>query len=135
MPLLTIADPPSRSTRRWFGLSLAMLMLLVGYAVCARQPYVLAAAAACSLGLVVVYYGLPNSQLPVIRTWCWVTRPVAWLAGHLLLGVVFYGVLLPLALCLRLGGHDPLTLRNDSRRTGWVERPPRRPLADYFKQF
>lgn len=135
MPLLNTSDAPSLSTRRWFGLSLALLLLLLGYTLRGWHPYLLGTAAACSLSLAIVYYSLPGSQLAVIQAWHWGTRPVAWVVGHVLLGVVFFGVLLPLALCLRACGHDPLALRIQSRDTGWVERRPRRPPDDYFKQF
>ncbi len=135
MPFLNTSDTPGPSTRRWFGLSLALLLLLLGYALRKWHPYLLGTAAACSLTLAIVYYTLSTSQPAVIRTWYWVTRPLAWTVGHVLLMLVYYGVLLPLALGLRAIGHDPLALRTKSRQTGWVERRRRPSPDDYFKQF
>ncbi len=135
MSLLSMSEGPTPSTRRWFGMSLGLLFLLLGYAFRASHPAVLATVAACSMLLTAVYYAFPATQLTIIRTWQVATYPIAWIMGHALLLAVFYIVLLPLALVLRARGHDPLALRRRARKTGWIDRRRDKPAGSYFKQY
>ena len=65
-----------------------------------------------------------------------VTYPLGWVVSHLVLGLIFYGVVLPIGLALRLCGHDPLQRKLDpSAKSYWV---PHKPPADsrrYFRQW
>jgi len=52
--------------------------------------------------------------------------PIASLVGPLLIGVVFFCVLTPLAIVMRLAGGDPLRLRRDRAAPSyWIARPAR----------
>ena len=135
MPLLHMTAEPSARTRRWFGLSLSLLIGLVGYLLQPTHAAVLWSFAACGAALAVVYYTFPKTQLPVIRTWQWLTAPIAWSMGHALLLSVYWCILLPLAIVLRLRRHDPLALRKVDRTSNWVDRAPQRTSSRYFKQY
>lgn len=135
MPLLDAAAEPTPSTRRWFGLSLALLLGVLGYLFRDAHPAVFWWCATCGLLLAAVYYMLPSTQLPVIRAWFWLTYPLAWVVGHALLLVVYLGVLLPLAVVLRWRRHDPLALRQAEPSSGWIDRKKRGRSDHYFKQY
>jgi hypothetical protein len=64
------------------------------------------------------------------------TYPIGWVVSHVLMGVVFYGVLTPVGLFFRLIGRDPLHRRFDRQAASyWV--PHRRVdrVERYFRQF
>jgi len=68
--------------------------------------------------------------------WMRAAEPLGFTFSHLVLAAVYYGVLTPIGLVLRLAGRDPLRRRFDRHAaTYWIERPtvsdPTRP----FKQF
>lgn len=136
MPLVDVHATPTRSMRRWFGASLGLLLLIVSFA-CWKFSTVAGAALMIVGALIaVVYYAVPAAQLPIIRAWQMLTFPVSWLLGHLLLGGIYFGILLPIAITLRtFKGHDPLGLRSDVRESFWIEPNVRRKTEDYFRQF
>ncbi|HUP42184.1 MAG TPA: SxtJ family membrane protein [Thermoanaerobaculia bacterium] len=63
------------------------------------------------------------------------TFGIGWTLSYLVLGIVYYLVLTPVGLLLRLAGHDPLErAREEGRPSYWVERQPARELGRYFRQ-
>ncbi len=135
MPLVDLQAPPSEATRRWFGLSLCIVLLflalLLGNLGDALTIVLLVAA-----GLVLAaYYGRPGWQLPIIRGWQIMTFPIAWIVGQFLLSLIFFGVVLPIGLLLRLFRYDPLRLRKTGQTNHWQDRPPAPTSDRYFQQF
>lgn len=62
--------------------------------------------------------------------------PIGWLVSTLVLVALYYGVLTPIGLLLRLRGHDPMQRTPATRAdTYWQPRPPRRPAVRYFRQY
>jgi len=61
--------------------------------------------------------------------------PVGWVMSHVLLAVVYFGIITPVGLILRAGGHDPLRLRKVESSTFWINRPEARSPSDYFRQY
>ncbi|MDI1319872.1 MAG: SxtJ family membrane protein [bacterium] len=63
------------------------------------------------------------------------TYPIGWVVSTIVLGVIYYAVLTPIGLILRVCGHDPLQRRADRRAVSyWHKRPGPRPPASYFRQ-
>ena len=68
--------------------------------------------------------------------WICAAFPIGWTISHLLLGVIFYGVITPIGLIMRLFGHDPMHRHFDpSVDTYWIERVPTEDQSHYFRQF
>lgn len=66
----------------------------------------------------------------------YLTWPLGWVISHLLLGGVYYLVLTPIGLILKMTGRDPMNRQLErSASTYWVEHPRVEPPARYFKQF
>jgi hypothetical protein len=61
--------------------------------------------------------------------------PIGWLMTQLVLALMFYCVLTPVALIFRWRGRDALQLRKRERLTCWVERNEPTPPEKYLKQF
>jgi hypothetical protein len=62
--------------------------------------------------------------------------PIGWVVSHLLMTVLYFLVLTPIALLMRLFGHDPLHRRLDRQATTyWVGHDPGERADRYFRQF
>jgi hypothetical protein len=73
---------------------------------------------------------------PVYIGWMVIAWPIAWIVSLATLAVVFYAVLTPVGLVLRLCGWDPLARRLDPQRdTYWEAKPPAPGPARYLRQF
>jgi len=83
----------------WIGLPLFVLGLIAPR--CLRQPY---------------------------RAWMALGHGLGWINGHLILGLVYVLVLLPIALVMRLLGHDPLRRRWDPKASSYREVRPSKPI-------
>jgi hypothetical protein len=128
---------PSRSDLLRFGVSLSALLAAAGGLVLWRTgswpvaAVLWAAAAAFAAG----YFLLPALRRPLYGAWETLTAPIGWTLSYLVLGIVYYLVLTPVGLLLRLAGRDPLErAREEGRPSYWVERQPTRELGRYFRQ-
>lgn len=78
----------------------------------------------------------PRVVRPVFVTWMVLAFPVGWVVSWLLLGLVFFGVVTPVALVLRVLGHDPLALNRDRAvATYWSLKPPVVDVRRYFRRY
>ncbi len=135
MSLLDLNSAPSSSMKRWFGLSLSSLFLILAYVVRHSASVVAMVLAIVGVLVGVIYYCVPSAPLRVIRAWQYVTYPIAWTISHLLLGTVFFGIVMPTGIVLRLLGYDPLRLRKRDSDSNWIPRREDSDTSRYFKQF
>jgi hypothetical protein len=61
--------------------------------------------------------------------------PIGWVMTQLVLALMFYCVLTPVAWVFRWRGRDALQLRQRDRATFWAERNEQTPPEKYLKQF
>ncbi len=91
--------------------------------------------AASGLGAIIGLYS-PQAVRPVYVVWMLLTFPIGWVLSHLVLALVYYGVVTPIGLILRICGRDSLQLRqNPTATTYWNERNQPSDPARYFRQF
>lgn len=65
-----------------------------------------------------------------------ITLPIGFVLSHVVIGALFYGVLTPIGLVMRLTGRDPLCRAFDREaKTYWVIRKPTTDAKRYFRQF
>ena len=62
------------------------------------------------------------------------TFPIGWVVSHVLLGIIFYGVVTPIGVILRLTGHDPLQLKIPTTNTLWKTPVGKTDPASYLRQ-
>jgi hypothetical protein len=68
--------------------------------------------------------------------WMVAAAPIGWTISHVVLGAVYYLVLTPIGLILRVAGRDPLQRRFDrTAPTYWIERKREQAPTRPFKQF
>jgi saxitoxin biosynthesis operon SxtJ-like protein len=129
-------DPSPRDLRAFSALWLGFfgfLGYLAGHGGSARAAIVLwvVGASAGLTGLI-----RPSLVRLLYVTWMGVTYPIGFVVSNLLLAMVFYLVITPVGLLMRLGGRDPMTRRFDrSAGSYWEPRAGAVRLARYFRQY
>ena len=73
----------------------------------------------------------PTALVPVFRAWMRMAHAISKVTTPIVLGIVYFLVLVPIGLALRLTGHRPLS--NDRGGTAWIPRP--RGGSDLERQF
>ncbi len=62
--------------------------------------------------------------------------PIGFVVSYVLLGFIFFGILTPVALGLRVVGHDPLQRKIDpAAESYWEPAAPAPPRKRYFRQY
>jgi hypothetical protein len=134
---MRLEKSPSRSELRWFGALVlgvfAVLGALVGWRFDA--PGAGRILLGMGLGFAALYQALPALRVPLWMAWMALFAPVGWLVSHALLAVIYFGLLTPMALVMRLFGRDRLALRaGRGAASSWSEHDPGGDVARYFRQ-
>jgi hypothetical protein len=85
--------------------------------------------------------GVPGLLLPIIMrpiyvVWMALAFPIGWTISHLLLGFIFYLIMTPIGLIVRLTGHDPMARKFEPEAsTYWSEHRTGGDAGSYFRQF
>ena len=114
-------NPSTKQLRQFAGIWFPAFCGLVGYSIGHKTGHwseveigwVLAGLLSVG-GLV-----LPALIRPIFVGLILLTFPIGWVVSHLLLGLIFYGVVTPIGLILRISGHDPLQLKKPSGNSVW----------------
>jgi|SoiMethySBSTD1v2_1073268.scaffolds.fasta_scaffold4063602_1 hypothetical protein len=92
-----------------------------------------------AVGVVVLLAHLLGARAVPLVTWrvlVVVAYPIGLVVFPLILGVVYYGVVTPIALCFRLAGRDSMERRLDPGRASyWRERGAPKPGGSYFQMY
>lgn len=92
------------------------------------------------LATAAVVGGVLGAVAPQLLKWIfvgWIVAvfPIGWTVSHLLLGAIFFLVLTPIGLLLKVMGHDPMNRSFDrAAKTYWTAHE-QAPVARYFRQF
>ncbi|OGX06438.1 MAG: hypothetical protein A3G87_00780 [Omnitrophica bacterium RIFCSPLOWO2_12_FULL_50_11] len=79
---------------------------------------------------------LPFVMGVVYRVAMFVAYGVSWMVVRIVLGILFYLVLSPLSIAMRLAGKDLLDQKMEpARDTYWKKRPPKPPRSQYERLF
>ena len=137
MALLDVNWNPSRRDLRVFAGLQPVFWGLVAWRVWASGSST-AAFILLALGFVLAIVGFVNESLcrRLYVGWMLAVLPLGWIVSHVVMGIVFYLVLTPIGLFMRLLGRSPIPPGFD-REAGsyWVRRPSSPPLDRYFRQF
>lgn len=78
----------------------------------------------------------PGFARAVYVGWMFAAEPIGWTISHAILGIVFYLVITPIGLVVRLLGNDPMCRKLDpSAATYWIPRKPVEDVKRYYRQF
>ncbi len=138
---------PDEKTLRQFGwIALGGFGLL---ALCAWNHWLVfrhlseAARAAVTFGLLglagvsaLFSLAFPKANAPLFVGLSVVAFPIGFVLSYVIMATLFYVVIAPVGLVLRLFGKDPMDRRFLPNATSyWVDARPARAKTDYFKQF
>lgn len=77
---------------------------------------------------------LPQVIRPVFVGLILLTFPLGWVISHVLLATIFYLLVTPIGLILRLTGHDPLQLKSPRANSLWKTPIGKTDPASYLRQ-
>jgi ABC-type uncharacterized transport system permease subunit len=137
MALIEINKKPSRRDLILFGLMFFVFTAAVGAELYFRRGAHDAGGIAWIAGAAItaLYFAVPPVRRRIYLGWIYVTFPIGFVVSHVILAAVFYLVVTPIGLLMRLVGNDPMRRRFDrAAATYWVEHDPHRNPARYFRQ-
>lgn len=89
-----------------------------------------------SAGVIVLYYVLPPLRKWIFVGWMAAVFPIGWVISHVLLAVVFYLVVFPIGMLMRMFKYDALSRRFDREKESyWIERERNDDPRKYFRQY
>ncbi len=139
MALIALKTDPSRRDLVLFGCVWAPLFCgVLGVAVWDAGDGNSTAFAMWGVGAVVAFIGAlrPRWIRPLFISGIYLTAPIGWVVTHAILAFLFYGVVTPIGLVLRLTGREPLKRRFEPQSdTYWVAANRDRDVEGYFRQF
>lgn len=98
-----------------------------------------------SIGLVEIVFGsltvltffvavvFPKALLPFNRLWMYIGYFLGRIISPIILGTIFFGLITPMGVIMRLFGRDELRLKLVNRDTHWKKREPIGPEPPSFK--
>ena len=88
-----------------------------------------------ALGAVLAWMWPTGGRLGYIG-WVYAAYPIGWSISHLLLAIIYYLVVMPIGLAMRLVGYDPMRREFDAVATSyWIEHKPVEDVDRYFRQY
>ncbi len=138
MAVIEINRTPTRRDLLVFGLLLPTFFAIIGLLVWRRTAALTPATALWAVGgtLSAIYAVWPASRRTIYVGWMTAVYPIGWTVSHLLLGIVYFVVITPIGLTMRVLGRDPMARRFDrSASSYWVPRDPAGRVNRYLRQF
>ena len=121
-------------SNRKFGLFLSAIFLLISFYLF-EQPYSLSFKLFASLFLLLVTFTVffPKALLPLKHLWFFIGFWLGRFINPLVLGLIYFLIITPLALFLRIKGRDELSLNKNNKFSYWKERKDLGPEPASFK--
>ena len=129
-------NPGRKQLRQFAGIWFPAFCALVGWTVAKKTGQWHAVEAGWVAAGILSLAGLifPPLIRPVFVGLILLTYPVGWVVSHVLLGIIFYGVVTPIGLILRWSGHDPLSLKEVPGSSLWKTPVGKTDPASYLRQ-
>jgi hypothetical protein len=130
-------DPTPRELRMFALLWMPLFAGIVGV-VLWRRGAVLPPAILWSGAALVAAVGAfrPRAIRPLFVGLIYLTAPIGWVVSHAVLALVYYGVVTPIGLLLRIFGRDAMKRGFDPRATSYfVPAEQGKKSEDYLRQF
>lgn len=138
MALIQVNTDPSRKQLNQFGF--IWLAFLIFFASVAWFKFE-SQHAACTLLVLsilvpVIGWIVPAFMRLIFVGLSYVAFPIGFVVSHVLLALVYYGVVTPIGLLVRLFGHDPMQKRLEPEADSyWMARDPHPDAKQYFRQY
>jgi len=129
---------PSKKELRTFGLCALAFLALVGWIVFRRSGSMPMGASIAGFGFVLAVLGfaVPKALWPVWVALMVINYPIGWVITHVVMAIIFYLVVTPVGIIMRLTGRDPMERAFDrTAKTYWKPRRTDPDSARYFRQY
>jgi hypothetical protein len=136
--MIEINKNPSQRELAWFGVLCMAFFGLVGLSVLRKTHELRDAGIVWGIAAVAVavYFVAPPLRRPVYVGWMYAVYPLSWVISHALLAIIFFGVITPIGLVMRLVSRDSLGRALDrSAASYWTPHDPGSDVDRYFRQF
>ncbi len=122
------------SSNRSFGFVFVAVFLVVGLLPLFSSRHVRGWSLIVAAVFLAVSLAAPAMLAPLNRLWAQFGLLLHRIVSPVVLGIMFFGVITPMGLLMRLLGKDLLRLRADpDAKSYWVDRKPPGPARDSFK--
>lgn len=132
-----MSTPPLPSNASFGALFVVVFALLASWAGWkGAMPWALGFASVAGL-LLLLTLGAPRLLTPLNRAWMALGHLLGRIISPIVLGLMFYGLITPVAVAQRLTGRDALRLRafRDPKLTShWIRRDPVGPPPESFRR-
>lgn len=138
MSVVQIDRNPTAGRLRSFGWLLLPFAFLIGASAWWRTGQVNVALAIWTSGAVLaaLYAAVPAIRRPIYVGWMMAAFPVGWVVSHVIMALIYFGVVTPIGILVRWTRGDRLGRRFDrSASTYWRLREPAKGLERYFRQY
>ena len=129
-------NPERKQLRQFAGIWFPAFCALVGWSIARKTGHWhdvemgwIVASAISIAGLI-----FPPIIRPVFVGLILLTYPIGWVVSHVLLGLIFYGIVTPIGIILRLTGHDPLQINAPLGNSLWKSPTGKTDPASYLRQ-
>ncbi len=129
--------PTARALRQFAGAWLIFFLAVAIHCYVGRGQH----QAGIAIGVMAVVLGGLGLVRPAALRWLYVgatalTFPIGWVISQIMLGIMFYGVITPLALWFRIRGRDLLARKPaPSRASFWTPKDTPADMRAYFRQY
>lgn len=129
-------NPGNKQLRQFAGIWFPAFCGLLGWIIGLKSGYWAAVQIGWSICGVQAALGLlyPSAIRPVFVGLILLTFPIGWVVSHVLLGAIFYLIVTPIGVVLRLTGHDPLQRQRPSGDSMWKTPVGKSDPASYLRQ-
>ena len=138
MGLIRIDHQPSRGQLAVFGAIWAVFFGIFGWLSLSGSSSYAVAGAIWMAAVVVPILGAaaPEFLRRVYLAMAYAAFPIGFVLSHLVLALVYYGVITPTGLLMRMLGYDPMRRRFDPQAdTYWITREEGTATDQYFRQW
>jgi hypothetical protein len=131
-------NPSGRDLRQFSGIWFPLFCAMIGLIVYRRFGYHTPGVVIWVIGAAIALAGLAKPAIvkPVFIGMMYASFPIGWVMTHILLGVMYFGVLTPIGLMMRLAGRDTMTRKFDPAAASyWIPREQVTGNERYFRQY
>ncbi len=122
---------PARQSALMVGL---VLLLIAGWNVWKDRPWVYGIAAACGLALIVIGLVSPAGSRIFYKGWMRFAGLLGYVNSRILLSLMFYLVITPYGLVMRLFGRDTMNRRGAGKQSYWIQRAKTRQARPRYER-
>jgi hypothetical protein len=129
-------NPDRKQLRQFAGLWFPAFCALVGWSVARKTGHWHEVEVGWAIAGFISIAGLvfPPLIRPIFVGLILLTYPIGWVVSHVLLGAIFYGIVMPIGIILRQTGHDPLQLKAPLGSSLWKRPIGKIDAASYLRQ-